>query len=125
MTHNIWIHQKTKALVFIFAALFCLSFSTYHHGWSSYDQKKVLNFKGEILEYNYDNPHGTIKLKVKKKTWTVVLAPPSRMESRGLTEEMLKKKGTIVTVVGYPHLKINDEMRAERITVGEKTTELR
>ena len=47
------------------------------------------------------------------------------MESRGLTEDMLKKKGTQADIVGYPHLKINDEMRAERITISEKTTELR
>lgn len=124
MTHNILVHQKTKALVFLLAALFGFSFSSFHHGWSSYDQKKVLNFKGEILEYNYENPHGIIKFKVDKKTWTIVLAPPSRMESRGLAEEMLKE-GTKATVVGYPHLKVKDEMRAERITIGEKTTELR
>ena len=96
-----------------------------HHGWSSYDQKKVLNLQGEILEYTYDNPHGMLKFKADNKTWTVVLAPPSRMESRGLSEDMLKKKGTTALVVGYPHLTVKDEMRAERITINEKTTELR
>lgn len=124
MIHNILVHQKTKALVYLLAALVCFSFGSLHHGWSSYDQKKVLNFKGEILEYSYDNPHGMLKFKVDDKTWTVVLAPPSRMESRGLSESMLKA-ATTATVVGYPHLKIKDEMRAERITIGEKTTELR
>lgn len=72
----------------------------------------------------YENPHGMIKLEVKKKKWTVVLAPPSRMEGRGLTKDMLKV-GETATVVGYPHLKVKDEMRAERITIGDKTTELR
>jgi hypothetical protein len=72
----------------------------------------------------YENPHGMLTLEVKKKKWTVVLAPPSRMETRGLTKDMLKVGGT-ATVVGYPHLKVKDEMRAERITIGEKTTELR
>lgn len=116
--------QKTGALVLLMATLFCFSFVSFHHGWSSYDQKKVLNFTGEIQEYSYDNPHGMIKFKVDDKTWTVVLAPPSRMQSRGLPETMLKK-GTTATVVGYPHLKVKDEMRAERITIGDKTTELR
>lgn len=116
--------QRRMVLTIFSAALICFSFTVLHHGWSSYDQKKVLNFKGEILEYSYDNPHGMIKLKVENKTWTVVLAPPSRMESRGLPGSLLKK-GTQATVVGYPHLKIKDEMRAERITIGEKTTELR
>ena len=116
--------QKRSVPTLLSAALICLSFTAFHHGWSRYDQKKVLNFSGEILEYSYDNPHGMIRFTSGDKTWTVVLAPPSRMESRGLSESMLKK-GTKATVVGYPHLKIKDEMRAERITIGEKTTELR
>jgi hypothetical protein len=124
MQLNILVSQKSRMLALLSAAMICFAFTAFHHGWSSYDQKKVLNFKGEILEYSYDNPHGMLKFKVEDKTWTVVLAPPSRMESRGLPESMLKE-GTQATVVGYPHLKIEDEMRAERITVGEKTTELR
>lgn len=116
--------RNSVALPMMVAAVFCLSFTLLHHGWSSYDQKKVLNLSGEILEYSYDNPHGMLKFKAEDKTWTVVLAPASRMQSRGLTEDMLKK-GTRARIVGYPHLKIKDEMRAERITVDEKTTELR
>ena len=114
--------SKQAALLFIIVSLF--SFAPLHHGWSSYDQTKTLNFTGKILEMGYESPHGMIKLEVKKKKWTVVLAPPSRMESRGLTKDMLKV-GATATVVGYPHLKIKDEMRAERITIGDKTTELR
>ena len=116
--------KKLVGLVLLMAALSGFSFSSYHHGWSSYDQKKELKYTGEIVKYSYDNPHGVIRLKVDKQTWTVVLAPPSRMESRGLTEAMLKE-GTKASVVGYPHLTVKDEMRAERITIGEKTTELR
>jgi hypothetical protein len=33
--------------------------------------------------------------------------------------------GTTVTVVGYPHRSESDEMRAERITINDKTVELR
>lgn len=116
--------RNAAALPVMVAAVLCLSFTLLHHGWSNYDQKKQLNFKGEILESTYENPHGMVKFKTDGKTWTVVLAPPSRMQSRGLTEDMLKP-GTEARVVGYPHLKIKDEMRAERIIVGDKTTELR
>ena len=116
--------RKTKSVASVFVILFLFSFAPFHHGWSSYDQTKPLNFTGKILEMSYDNPHGMIRLEVQKKKWTVVLAPPSRMEARGLTREMLTVGGT-ATVVGYPHLKEKDEMRAERITIGEKTTELR
>jgi hypothetical protein len=33
--------------------------------------------------------------------------------------------GTTATVVGYPNRNKPDELRAERITIGDKTTELR
>jgi|SRR5690606_18766742 len=122
-THKAGMTRKAIWML-VSLTLVCFSFGVLHHGWSSYDQKKVLNLKGQILEYSYDNPHGMLKFEADGKTWTVVLAPPSRMESRGLEESMLKK-GIAATVVGYPHLKVKDEMRAERITIGDKTTELR
>ncbi len=123
MIRNIF-NRKGKQIAALFVILALFSFAPLHHGWSSYDQTKTLNFTGKILESGYESPHGMIKLEVKGKNWTVVLAPPTRMESRGLTKDMLKV-GATATVVGYPHLTIKDEMRAERITIGEKTTELR
>jgi hypothetical protein len=95
-----------------------------HHGWSSYDSAKELNVTGTIKESGYEHPHGFVKLDANGKTWVVVLAPPSRMENRGLKREMLKP-GTQATVVGYPHRTDVEEMRAERITIAGRTTELR
>jgi hypothetical protein len=98
-----------------------------HHGWSEYDANKTLDFTGVIRESGYSYPHGTIKLQIddgKGKVWLVVLAPPSRMSNRGLTKDMLKA-GTTARVVGYPHKQKADEMRAERIIINGKTTELR
>jgi hypothetical protein len=117
-------NRNQRPWAWLVVAFLLSSFALFHHGWSNYDQKKTLKFTGKILESGYENPHGMIKLEVDKKKWTVVLAPPSRMEGRGLTKDMLKV-GTTASVVGYPHLKIKDEMRAERITIGDKTTELR
>jgi hypothetical protein len=97
-----------------------------HHGWSEYDAAKTLKLTGTIQESGYANPHGFVRLQVgaKGKTWTVILAPPSRMERRGLAREALKV-GTTATVVGYPHKSKADELRAERITIAGKTIELR
>jgi Family of unknown function (DUF6152) len=95
-----------------------------HHGWSGYDSGKELTLTGTIKEFGYEHPHGSVKLETPDKTWFVVLAPPSRMENRGLKREMLKP-GVSATVVGYPNRTEPDEMRAERITVAGKTTELR
>ena len=97
-----------------------------HHGWSEYDQKTPLTVPGTITESSYTNPHGTIKLRASEggKTWDVVLAPVARMQARGLSEAMVKP-GTVVTVLGYPHRKVDTEMRAENITVDKKKIELR
>ena len=98
-----------------------------HHGWSQYDANRTLNLTGIIKDASYSNPHGVLRLQVdgeNGKTWVAVLAPPSRMSGRGLSQEMLKI-GTTATVVGYPHRELVDEIRAERITIGGKTVELR
>jgi len=58
------------------------------------------------------------------KIWLVVLAPPTRMESRGLPASKLQV-GAKATVVGYPHRSNAEEMRAERIMIDGATVELR
>jgi hypothetical protein len=95
-----------------------------HHGWSGYDAGKEMTLDGVIKESGYEHPHGHIRLEVPGKTWTVTLAPPSRMENRGLPSSMLAP-GNKATVVGYPNRTDPNEMRAERITVAGKTVELR
>ena len=96
-----------------------------HHGWTGYDETKLVQYTGVIKEAGYENPHSFVKIEVDKKTtWNVVLAPPTRMESRGLTKDKLKI-GATVTVMGYQHKQTRDEIRAERIVIDGKTTELR
>ncbi|MCA1855727.1 hypothetical protein LE190_07290 [Massilia oculi] len=95
-----------------------------HHGWSEYDADKPLTLSGTIAESGYLQPHGFVRLKTADKTWLVVLAPPGRMENRGLPKARLAAGGN-ATVVGYPHRSKPDELRAERITIQDKTTELR
>ena len=95
-----------------------------HHGWSEYDSSKPLTLTGVIKESGYEHPHGHVHLETPGKTWQVVLAPPSRMERRGLSRGELKP-GTRATVVGYANRGKPEEMRAERITIGGKTVELR
>ena len=97
---------------------------TAHHGWSEYDSSKVLKMTGKIVESGYEHPHGHIRFEAPGKTWTVTLAPPSRMENRGLPKDWLKP-GAAATVEGYPNRNKPEEMRAERITINGKTIELR
>jgi Family of unknown function (DUF6152) len=95
-----------------------------HHGWSEYDSSKALKLTGKVVESGYEHPHGHVRLDTPGKTWHVVLAPPSRMERRGLDRDALKP-GATVTVEGYPNRQKAEELRAERISVNGKTVELR
>lgn len=95
-----------------------------HHGWSSYDDTKPLTVTGPLQKVTWGNPHGTAEIQWQRKSWAVVLAPTARMEARGLTRAMLDK-GQKVTLFGYPRRDGAAEMRIERVTVGDKTVELR
>jgi Family of unknown function (DUF6152) len=111
-------------LIFFAAMLVTGDRVSAHHGWSGYDSSKVLELKGTIVESGYEHPHGFVRLKAQDKTWLVVLAPPSRMERRELPRKNLAP-GTEALVVGYPSRTDAVEMRAERITINGRTTELR
>jgi hypothetical protein len=120
--------KRSPAAALAFTLTLAAATAFAHHGWSEYEADKPLTLTGTIAESGYGQPHGHVALKTADKTWHVVLAPPSRMENRGLPPEGLKK-GSTVTVVGYANRDKPEEMRAERITLGvkgqEKTVELR
>ena len=107
-----------------FLSIFLAAQAFAHHGWSEYDTGQPLELAGSIAESGYVHPHGMVQLKTADKTWTVVLAPPSRMQNRGLNPDMLVP-GKRATAYGYPNRNNPGELRAERITVDGKTTELR
>ncbi|KAB0264815.1 DUF6152 family protein [Microvirga brassicacearum] len=95
-----------------------------HHGWGSYDVSKAFRISAPVEMLQWTNPHAHLMLKHEGATWEATLAPLSRMQARGLSEEMLKP-GTAVVVEGYPSTRNQHEMRAERIIVAGKTVELR
>jgi hypothetical protein len=111
-----------KRIAAVLTLLPALAFA--HHGWSEYDSSQTLTLTGKIEESGYEHPHGYVKLATPGKTWIAVLAPPSRMDNRGLSKAMLAPGGE-ATVVGYPNRNKPEEMRAERITVAGRTVELR
>ncbi len=114
----------TKTISAIIVFLACVAFTPFHHGWANYDQEKVLDYTGTVQEFTFENPHATARVKNETKTWTVILAPTSRMQARGVPNNKLVK-GSSVRVVGYPHKEIKDEMRCERIFVDGTKYELR
>jgi hypothetical protein len=83
-----------------------------HHGWGSYDAAKPVTVAGPILTSKFENPHATITVRASDKTWTVTLAPTSRMISRGATQKIVAV-GNDVSAYGYPSTVEKDEMRGE------------
>jgi hypothetical protein len=95
-----------------------------HHGWSSYDQTQTITLTGLVKRSGYEHPHGFIVIQAEGKMLTVVLAPPFRMENRGLARDAIEP-GRQVTIQGYALRSDPSEIRAERITAGGNTVELR
>lgn len=99
-----------------------------HHGWSEYDQSQALTLKGAIRASSYENPHATLVLDSGGRTYSVILAPVSRMQARGATKDSVAV-GKVVTVVAYPNRDKPGEVRAERIVIedggAEKAVDLR
>ncbi len=95
-----------------------------HHGWSEYDAAKRATMTGAISELHFGNPHVTIVVKSGDTLWNVMLAAPSRLKSRGCSAEMLSV-GQEITIEVLPHKTRDHEFRAERISIGGKTIELR
>jgi hypothetical protein len=116
--------KKMHLLSAILSPLLVTSAAWAHHGWSSYDSEKALKLDVPLAEVRYRNPHAEVEVDHQGKRWQVILAPTSRMESRGLDKDALSV-GKTVTIEGYPRKDGTAELRAERITVGGKVVELR
>jgi hypothetical protein len=120
-----WTERAARALpvAFVSVALAWAAPAAAHHGWSGY-KESAQQVTGTIKAVEYANPHVTVRIEAKGRTLRIVLAPVSRMESRGLPKDGLVV-GQTVTVEAYPHESHADEMRAEWIEVGGKKTQLR
>ncbi len=116
--------MKQLAAVLSAAALFGAGTALAHHGWGSYDATKVIVIDGKILESAYEFPHGEMIMEYQGAKWTVTLAPPSRMQSRGLARDDIAV-GKTIKAEGYPSTSRQNEMRAERVTSGGKVVEMR
>jgi hypothetical protein len=98
-----------------------------HHGWADYDTERAFTLEGTIRTVEFVNPHVLIRVRPaddSTRTWLAVLAPPSRMNRRGMPSDSVQV-GRTATLYGYPHKEVADEMRAERITINGRTAELR
>jgi hypothetical protein len=95
-----------------------------HHGWGSYDADNPVTIEGAIEDIALQNPHGEMFLPYQDEIWLVTLAPLSRMNARGATEDVLQP-GVMVTAYGYPRRDGTPEIRAEWVEVDGQRFQLR
>lgn len=111
------------AAVALAAALPLASAADAHHGWGG-QEDKITILEGPIQKVSYRDPHGEIEVMTGGKKWLVTLAPLSRMRARGLTEANLQP-GQTVWISGKRNLDTSrNEIKAENIRIGGKTTDL-
>jgi Family of unknown function (DUF6152) len=116
--------RKHLAIISLAVATGISGAAVAHHGWGSYDASRMMRIESSITHLEWQNPHVHIAMNHNGGTWALVLAPPFRMEARGLSPDLIKV-GTRVRAEGYPSTRVQRELRAERIVVGDKTYELR
>ena len=116
--------MMARPFAFVLAAFGLAGTAFAHHGWGSYEAGRAFKIANTVERLAWQNPHVHLYVAHQGATWEAVLAPPFRMQARGLSPAMLKE-GTRVEIEGYPSTQHPHEMRAERIVVGGKTYELR
>jgi hypothetical protein len=95
-----------------------------HHGWSSYDEDRRVTVTGPVEEASFEHPHVTLRVRADDRVWLVVLPPPTRAATLGLSAQVLRP-GVRVSAEGHPHRREPGEMRAVRLVVGERSFRLR
>ena len=92
--------------------------------WPAYDEMRRQELTGVVRENSYEGSHGVATIEVDDRIVTVVLAPPSRLDFRRLTEDLLRP-GVTITVQGLPGRQNSDEVRAEIVTIGGQAFDMR
>ncbi len=111
------------ALSFLIAACVALP-ALAHHGWGSYDADNPMTIEGPIEQVRLQNPHGEMTVLHEGEAWLITLAPLSRMNARGATEDVVQQGETVVAY-GYPKRDGTPEIRAEWIEVNGRQYPLR
>jgi hypothetical protein len=94
------------------------------HQWSAYDLANAQKLSGILRQITFDDTMPRLTLEVDGKPFVIILAPAPRMEFRDLTEDMLKP-GMTLAVVAYRSKARPTEYRAQNMTVGGQTIDLR
>ena len=88
-------------------AIFVLAVTAFaHHSAAEFDQSNPITITGMVKEFNFDNPHVSIKVEVKgangqTEEWTTFGSPPNALVRVGWSGSILKA-GEQVSILGLP-----------------------
>lgn len=90
-----------------------------HHGWSWYGNEDFA-LTAVVVETDFGNPHDRLLVEADGQRWNLLLSPPSRSRSAGLSADKVKV-GDTVTAFGHRRSSGDlFEMKTERLQVGEE-----
>ena len=103
--------QRLARPAAVMATLLCLALATplaraHHSAALFYNMGERISLKGEVIRWNFRNPHAILDLDVKNakgeiEHWTCETSAPSALRRAGWSQDSLKT-GEIVTIDGVP-----------------------
>ena len=99
MTHKLTVGLCAAALVVLFAGpMFA------HHGAAAFDTSQTTTLKGEVVEFDFINPHCQLFINVADESgkfvkWDGEFTNPGTLHRRGWTKEMFTP-GDKITLIG-------------------------
>lgn len=97
----------------------------HHSGALFYEMGDRISLKGEVLRFNFRNPHAIVELLVttesgEQQRWTCETSAPSALRRRGWSQQSLVP-GEIVTLDGVPARDGSLLMRITAVTKADGT----
>jgi hypothetical protein len=97
---------RSRAAVLLIATVAAVVPALAHHSFAVFfDENASVTITGVVQEFQFRNPHGLIRLAVKKdgveQTWKAETNSPSILERRGWNRDTIKV-GETISVDGWP-----------------------
>ena len=115
--------MKRRFMVAAAAAILATGSVAAHHAWTEIDTAKTLTLTGVVDDLHWENPHSSLRLVVadgeRKGSWTVEMSGIARMQSHGLSADLLAR-GRTLTIDASPSRTEPHTVRANRIRADGK-----
>ncbi len=127
--------MRTKIALMTGAVLLAAMPAAAHHSFAVFfDETRTVEIVGEVTDFSFRNPHGTITLaaldmegQTAGETWRVETTAPVVLRRRGWERDSLKA-GDLITVSGWPardganYLRMQRVLREDGSQVGQAFT---